>query len=83
MAMMWYIHEGHTANEAYNWILQYPISDPYDYQQQCATDYYNWLQQQSTSAPTSEHFIAANAAVAFGAFVTIIGLLIYLTKRKS
>jgi hypothetical protein len=48
LAMMWYIHEGHTATEAYNWVLQYPISDPYNYQQQRAADYYNWLQQQQT-----------------------------------
>lgn len=53
LAMMWYIHEGHTANEAYNWVLQYPISDPFDYQKQRAVDYYNWLQQQSTHTPSS------------------------------
>jgi len=52
MAMMWYIHEGHTANEAYNWVLQYPISAPYDYQKQRAIDYYDWLQQQQTPMPS-------------------------------
>jgi hypothetical protein len=52
MAMMWYIHEGHTATEAYNWVLQYPISDPFDYQKQRAVDYYNWLQQQQTPTPS-------------------------------
>jgi hypothetical protein len=52
MAMMWYIHEGHTANEAYNWVLQYPISDPFDSQKQSAVDYYNWLLQQPTPTPT-------------------------------
>jgi protein tyrosine phosphatase (PTP) superfamily phosphohydrolase (DUF442 family) len=51
MAMMWYIHEGHTAEEAYNWVLQYPISNPYLYQTQQADNYYTWLQQQPTSTP--------------------------------
>jgi hypothetical protein len=48
LAMMWYIHEGHTANEAYTWVLQYPVSAPFDYQKQCAVDYYTWLQQPPT-----------------------------------
>ena len=52
MAMMWYIHEGHTADEAYDWVLQYPVSDPFDYQQQRAVDYYNWLLQQPTPTPS-------------------------------
>ena len=33
MAMMWYIHEGHTATEAYSWVLQYPTSAPFNHQQ--------------------------------------------------
>lgn len=52
MAMMWYMHEGHTANEAYNWVLQYPVSAPYDSQKQRAVDYYEWLLQQPTPTPT-------------------------------
>lgn len=48
MAMMWYIHEGHTVEEAYNWVLQYPISNPYPYQTQQAVNYYTWLQQLPT-----------------------------------
>lgn len=52
MAMMWYIHEGHTAEEAYTWILQYPVSDPFDYQKQRAADYYDWLQLQPTPTPS-------------------------------
>ena len=51
MAMMWYIHEGHTVDEAYNWVLQYPISNPYPYQTQQAVNYYTWLQQQPTPTP--------------------------------
>ena len=52
MAMMWYIHEGHTAEEAYNWVLQYPISNPYQYQTQQAFNYYTWLQQLPTPTPS-------------------------------
>jgi len=51
MAMMWYIHEGHTADEAYNWVLQYPISQPYTYQTQQAVNYFTWLQQQPNPTP--------------------------------
>ena len=52
MAMMWYIHEGHTVEEAYNWVLQYPISNPYPYQTQQAVNYYTWLQQLPTPTPS-------------------------------
>jgi protein-tyrosine phosphatase len=85
MAMMWYIHEGHMAEEAYNWILQYPVSEPYEYQQQRAEDYYNWLQQKPTPTPVpnSEGFPTVVIAVASGAFITGVGLLIYLRKRKN
>ena len=85
MAMMWYIHEGHTEEEAYNWVLQYPISEPYEYQQQRAEDYYNWLQQKpnSTPAPNSEGFPTVVVVAVAGAAITGLGLLIYLRKRKS
>ena len=55
MAMLWYIHEAHTAEEAYAWVLQYPVSNPFDYQKQRAVDYYYWLQLQPTpmSTPSS------------------------------
>jgi hypothetical protein len=43
MACMWYVHEGHTPEEALNWIIQYPISEPSDNQTQAIYDYYNWL----------------------------------------
>lgn len=52
MAMMWYIHEGHTATEAYNWVLQYPVSAPFDSQKQAAVDYYSWLLLQPTPTPS-------------------------------
>jgi Dual specificity phosphatase, catalytic domain len=51
LAMMWYVHEGHTAKEAYKWVLKYPVSAPFNYQRQCAADYYEWLHQQPTPSP--------------------------------
>jgi protein-tyrosine phosphatase len=85
MAMMWYIHEGHTEEEAYQWVMQYPISKPYEYHRQSAAAYYNWLQQKQTPtpAPNSEGFPTAIAAIASGAFITGVGLLIYVRKQKS
>jgi hypothetical protein len=89
MAMMWYIHEGHTADEAYNWVLQYPVSEPYEYQRQHAVDYYNWLQQQPlhtpspTPASTPRDFPTVIAWAAIGAVITGVGLLIYLKKRRQ
>jgi protein-tyrosine phosphatase len=88
LAMMWYIHEGHTAEEAYGWVLQYPVSAPYNYQMQRAVEYYDWLFQPSTSASTVTPASAAEdfstvLVVAVVVIVAIvgIGLLIYLEKR--
>ena len=98
MAMMWYIHEGHTADEAYNWVLQYPVSAPYDSQKQCAIDYYNWLLQQlaptltpspsstSTATPTSipdAGFPINFVYVIIGALVAVIASLLFLLIRKQ
>ncbi len=85
MAMMWYIHEGHTEEEAYQWVMQYPISEPYEYHRQCVVAYYNWLQQKPTptSAPNSEGLPTVVVVVASGAFITGAGLLIYLRKNKK
>lgn len=83
MAMMWYIHEGHTASEAYSWVLQYPVTALFNPQMQSAVGYYNWLLQQPTptSAPTSEDFSKALVvASVLIAVVVGIGLLIYFKK---
>lgn len=50
MAAMWFVHEGHTPTEAYNWIMQYQTSEPNSAQKQAVNDYYVWLLQQRARA---------------------------------
>ena len=84
MAMMWYIHEGHTEEEACLWVMQYPNSKPYEYHRQCAAAYYDWLQQQPspTPTPTPKDFPTVFAAVASAASIIGVSLLVYLNRRK-
>lgn len=87
MAMMWYIHEGHTAEEAYGWVLQYPVSAPYNYQMQRAVEYYDWLFQQSTSPTATSTSVSGDFSTALVVASVVIaavagtGLLIYFKKR--
>jgi hypothetical protein len=43
MAAMWYIHQGHTAEEAIAWVKSYPPSYPSEMATQAIYDYYDWL----------------------------------------
>jgi hypothetical protein len=51
MAAMWYINEGHTAQEALDWIKSYPPSYPSDMATQAIYDYYDWLQKEEPITP--------------------------------
>jgi hypothetical protein len=51
MAAMWYIHEGHTAQEALAWIKNYPPSYPSDMATQAIYDYYDWLNKEEPETP--------------------------------
>jgi len=51
MAAMWYIHEGHTAQEAVAWIQSYPPSYPSDMATQAMLDYYDWLHSEDPDLP--------------------------------
>ena len=51
MAAMWYINEGHTAQEALDWIKIYPPSYPSEMATQAIYDYYNWLQKEEPTTP--------------------------------
>jgi len=51
MAAMWYIHEGHTAQEALAWIQSYPPSYPTDMETQAMLDYYDWLCSEDPDPP--------------------------------
>jgi protein tyrosine phosphatase (PTP) superfamily phosphohydrolase (DUF442 family) len=43
LAMMWYLHKGHTPQEAFIWIEQFPEAYSVEIQKQAVRDYYDWL----------------------------------------
>jgi hypothetical protein len=51
MAAMWYINEGHTVQEALDWIKSYPPSYPSDMATQAIYDYYDWLHKEEPITP--------------------------------
>jgi protein tyrosine phosphatase (PTP) superfamily phosphohydrolase (DUF442 family) len=80
LAMIWYVHGGHTAEEAYNWVVQYPVSYPLAIQRQAVADYYDWLKGQAAgSFPTALIVVAFIASVAS----VSVGLVIYFKTAHA
>lgn len=83
LAMMWYVHEGHTPSEAESWVVQYPISSPADIQKQAVRSYYYWLQQlpEPADQPLPQEVLVILAIV--GASVLLFLLWKDKLRKKS
>jgi protein-tyrosine phosphatase len=75
LAMMWYVHEGYTPQEALVWIEQFPEAYPVEIQKQAVRDYYTWLQP---NQDTEENFMIITIVA-----VTVFAVFLYWKLKKS
>jgi protein-tyrosine phosphatase len=76
LGMMWYVHEGHTPNEAFVWIEQFPEAYPVGIQKQAVRNYYNWLQPNQATEAGESYFIIPLVAI------TVMAVLLYWKLKK-